>query len=255
MLPSWNQLFYAVSALSKAAGLHQRISISIRTYARVTWDQALFWFRFLINIPAGMAKRKEILAVAVRENVWEPLKLGLINARAEWHIWLNSPFPSRLRVVPHISSRIVERVKRERAWKSPHARNGDTRRGERKMIIFLSPRRVSPFLAWGDFHALSRFARWPNKWSKVTTLEDKPRSEWPFFHKLCEKYYRKSCTYMRNNSTKKKGKKKTNNFTLSTKVGKPWREKGGAHFMQARCKEDLPTLYQRRTGRQTHWTP
>ena len=24
---------------------------------------------------------------------------------------------------------------------------------------FLSPRRVSPFLAWGDFHARSRFAR------------------------------------------------------------------------------------------------
>ena len=26
-------------------------------------------------------------------------------------------------------------------------------------VIFLSPRRVSPFLAWGDFHARSRFAR------------------------------------------------------------------------------------------------
>ena len=25
-------------------------------------------------------------------------------------------------------------------------------------LIFLSPRRVSPFLAWGDFHARSRFA-------------------------------------------------------------------------------------------------
>ena len=32
---------------------------------------------------------------------------------------------------------------------------GDTGRGE----IFLSPRRVSPFLARGDFHARSRFAR------------------------------------------------------------------------------------------------
>ena len=49
----------------------------------------------------------------------------------------------------HFSSGIVERAKRERAWKSPHARKGDT---------FLSPRRVSPFLAWGDFHARSRFA-------------------------------------------------------------------------------------------------
>ena len=35
----------------------------------------------------------------------------------------------RLRVVPHFSSGIVERTKRERAWKSPHARKGDTQRG------------------------------------------------------------------------------------------------------------------------------
>ena len=48
----------------------------------------------------------------------------------------------RLRVVPHFSSGIVERAKRERAWKSPYARKGDTR--------------VTPFLAWGDFHARSR---------------------------------------------------------------------------------------------------
>ena len=43
----------------------------------------------------------------------------------------------------HFSSGIVERAKRERAWKSPHARKGDTRRA---------------FLAWGDFHTRSRFA-------------------------------------------------------------------------------------------------
>ena len=42
---------------------------------------------------------------------------------------------TRLRVVPHFSSGIVERAKREGAWKSPHARK-----------------------AWGDFHARSRFA-------------------------------------------------------------------------------------------------
>ena len=62
----------------------------------------------------------------------------------------------RLRVVPHFSSGIGERAKRERALKSPHARKGDMRRGERKMI--LSPCCVSPLLAWGDFHARSRFA-------------------------------------------------------------------------------------------------
>ena len=46
---------------------------------KVTWDQALFSFRFENNIPEGKAKRKEILAVAVRENLWESLKLGLIS--------------------------------------------------------------------------------------------------------------------------------------------------------------------------------
>ena len=50
------------------------------------------------------------------------------------HIQINnSHISSRLRVVPHFSSRIVERAERERAWKSPHARKGDTQRGERKM--------------------------------------------------------------------------------------------------------------------------
>ena len=80
----------------------------------------------------------------------------------------------RLRVVPDFSSGIVERAKRERAWKSPHARKGDTRRGERKMI-FLSPRRVSPFLAWGDFHARSRFARSTipeEKWGTTRSLRN-----------------------------------------------------------------------------------
>ena len=54
---------------------------------------------------------------------------------------------------------------------------------------------------------LEKSERRPNKRSKVKTFEDEPRSGWPFFHKLCEKYYRKSCKYMRNNSTKQKGKK------------------------------------------------
>ena len=43
-----------------------------RTRSNITWDQALFSFLFVNNIPAGMA-------VAVRENVWEPLKLGVIS--------------------------------------------------------------------------------------------------------------------------------------------------------------------------------
>ena len=58
----------------------------------------------------------------------------------------------RLRVVPHFSSGIVERAKRERAWKSPHARKGDT---------------------WGDFHARSRFERSSipkEKWGTTRSL-------------------------------------------------------------------------------------
>ena len=99
---------------------------------------------------------------------------------------------SRLRVVPNFSSGIVERAKRERAWKSPHARKGDTRRGERKMrdyrqspsfwpftadwfwSVKFSPHRVSPFLAWGDFHARSRFARSTipeEKWGTTRSLQ------------------------------------------------------------------------------------
>ena len=45
----------------------------------------------------------------------------------------------RLRVVPHFSSGMVGRAKRERAWKSPHARKGDTRH------FSLSPPRVAFF--------------------------------------------------------------------------------------------------------------
>ena len=54
---------------------------------------------------------------------------------------------------PHFSSTIVERAKRERAWKLPHARKA--RRGAERekwfemkneiKIIFVSHRRISPF--------------------------------------------------------------------------------------------------------------
>ena len=54
---------------------------------------------------------------------------------------------------PHFSSGMAERAKRERAWKSPHARKA--RRGS---IPPLSPLHLA-FLVWGDFHARSRFAR------------------------------------------------------------------------------------------------
>ena len=57
---------------------------------------------------------------------------------------------------------------------------------------------------------LKKSERWPNKWSKVKTLEDKPRRGWRFFFffsQMSEKYFQKSCRYMRNNSTKQKVKR------------------------------------------------
>ena len=56
---------------------------------------------------------------------------------------------TRLWAVPHFPSVIVERTKRDGAWKSPHARKA-RRSGE-------SPRLA--FLAWGDFHPRSRLGR------------------------------------------------------------------------------------------------
>ena len=59
--------------------------------------------------------------------------------------------------------------------------------------------------------------RWSTEWSKVKILEDNQGVHGRFFHKMCEKYYRKSCKYTCNNSKKQKGKKNFN-FTLSIRV-------------------------------------
>ena len=89
---------------------------------------------------------------------------------------------------------------------------------------------------------------------KSKDLRRQPRSAWPFSHKMCEKYYRKSCKYTCNNSKKQKGKKNSTShyrsefpaqrygYKLPKKVGKPWFEKGGAHFMQA-CVRRICKLY------------
>ena len=95
--------------------------------------------------------------------------------------------------------------------------------------------------------------------SKDLSLEDKLRSGWPFFHKMCEKYYRKSCKYMRNNSTKQKGKKISTSHYRSKFRAQQYveslEEKKAVH---PSCKHGVRRICQpRRTGRQTHvmWTP
>ena len=76
-------------------------------------------------------------------------------------LWRSDGWPiHRLPVLPHFSSGIVEGARRERAWKSPHARKGNTRLA---------------LLAWGDFHARSRFARSTipeEKWGTTRSLTD-----------------------------------------------------------------------------------
>ena len=82
-----------------------------------------------------------------------------------------------LRVVPRFSSGVVERAKRKRAWKSPHARK--------------ARRRVSPFLAWGDFHAPSRFAGFTipeDKWGTTRSLQISPNMH----------FYTNRCGHRRN---------------------------------------------------------
>ena len=71
----------------------------------------------------------------------------------------------RLRVVPHYSSGTVERAKRARE-------NHPTREKE--------TRGVSPFLAWGHFHARSRFARSTipeEKWGTTRSLSSFAKTE------------------------------------------------------------------------------
>ena len=61
---------------------------------------------------------------------------------------------------PENNFKLIKATKARKATKAKGEKN------ESFFVIFLSPRRVSPFLAWGDFHARSRVAR-------STFLEDK----------------------------------------------------------------------------------
>ena len=69
---------------------------------------------------------------------------------------------------------------------------------------------------------------------------------------------------MRNNSTRLQGKKKTSTSQYQSfehngtekcdqqRLKSLEEQKGGAHFMQPWHQKNLQTLYQRKTGRQTH---
>ena len=114
----------------------------------------------------GGGKGEKKYACPISLFFWETLYIGkrsswLVRHReVDWCLSINSKailfitlpgfhqsFGIRLRVVPHFSSGIVEWAKRERAWKSPHARKGDTRWGERKMRDYRQSPSFWPFTA------------------------------------------------------------------------------------------------------------
>ena len=96
-------------------------------------SRGIFW---QVNFPAFFIPSKQLRSTAHILLSWlcdANLVEQLAICEEAWTTVSNS----RLQVVPHFSSGIVERTKRDRAWKSPHARKGDTQRGERK---FFHPR-------------------------------------------------------------------------------------------------------------------
>ena len=80
---------------------------------------------------------------------------------------------------------------------------------------------------------LKKSERWENKWSKVKTLQDKPRSRWPVFFTNCVKNVIKKAVTKRViiqqdckvNFTISKSRAQRYGDMWPTKVEKPWKEK------------------------------
>ena len=68
-------------------------------------------------------KKKKYWALSIQPK--SRVRISATSSSEKKDIFQNFP-KDRLRVVPHLSSGIGERAKRERAWKSPHARKSDT---------------------------------------------------------------------------------------------------------------------------------
>ena len=60
----WNTLMDCIRLCN---GLFLNLETDGKVRTIVTWDQALFSFRFVNNVPAGMAKRKESLIQTFHE--------------------------------------------------------------------------------------------------------------------------------------------------------------------------------------------
>ena len=125
-------------------------SFTFATYINLHYDK-IFYSTFCghpsVRIIWSQAPASGLYLLETGDPLWwfgEYLKASFSLSKLNFQWWSRN----RLRVVPHFPSGIVERAKCERAWKSALARKGDTRREEGKIV---SPRRVSPFLAWVIF--------------------------------------------------------------------------------------------------------
>ena len=102
---------------------------------------------------------------------------------------------------------------------------------------------------------LKKSERWENKWSKVKTLQNKPRSRRLVFLTNCVKNVIEKavsiCIIIQQDckvSFEHNGMEICDQQRLESLEEK----KGGAHFMQAWHQKNLQTLYHRTTSRQTH---
>ena len=93
-----------------------------------------------------------------------------------------------------------------------------------------------------------------NKWSKVKTLEDKPRSVWPSFFKFVRNVIEKAASIcvlnLQDRMVKKTSTSQYQSFEHNgmeicdqQRLGSLEKKNGGAHFMQAWHQQTLQTLY------------
>ena len=109
------------------------LSIVFFSFSREWWDH---WQSTLQSDKTPQSWENESSRNSLRSGLCWTHTAVLWGNRFWRRIWNRIRDVARLRVVPHFSSGIRERAKRERAWKSPHARKGDMRRG----VIFTRAR-------------------------------------------------------------------------------------------------------------------
>ena len=108
--------------------------------------------------------------------------LSSATPRISWELKTKNTLKTRLRVVPHFSSGIVERAKRERTWKSPHARKA-SHGGEREKwgttdkAQAFDPSRLTDFGVWSSYPIPNQRIQWDSfpPWAVIALVIGKLR--------------------------------------------------------------------------------